>query len=498
MLNLRNSSSLLRNLRVAKAPMSTAGDSFQVAVVGSGPAGFYLAQHLLRHGPENLNVDIYEKLPVPFGLVRYGVAPDHQDVKNVDHTFSKVAQNPRLRFVGNVAVGRDVKVSELQQHYNAVVLAYGAARDRTLDVPGENLKNILSARQFVSFYNGLPGATGEKLNIRLDSHDTAVVVGVGNVALDVARMLLTPIDLLMRTDITDEALDLLKSSKITRVRVVGRRGPLQVAFTVKELREMVNLPGCIPRFHRHQFEPLRDFCSKLGRPRKRLTELMVKTALDAPSQKQLEIWGRGNQRKEWHLDLLKSPVEFLASDKDPESVGAVKLVSNEMTGDPLGAQEVVETGASETIECGLVLKSIGYKSVRVEDHVPYDEKKGVVPNQGGRVDGVPGMYCAGWLATGPRGVIVDTMTAAYGVAQNLVDDLPKYETDKRPGFRAVEKLFSERNVRPVSFQDWERIDAEEKAMGETHGKPREKFTDVEKMVSVLRLERRGGMKGTNR
>ena len=451
---------------------------FKVAVVGSGPAGFYVAQHLLKHGPDRLSVDIYERLPVPFGLVRYGVAPDHPDVKNVDTTFSKVAKHPRARFVGNVAIGQDLKVSELRNHYHIVVLAYGAAKDRQLDVPGENLGNVLSARSFVGLYNGLPEVADTKIN--LDSHDTAVIVGVGNVALDVARMLLTPIDILMKTDITEEALDLLKNSRIRRVHVVGRRGPLDVSFTIKELREMVNLQGCTPRFDRAMFEPIKDVVANLKRPRKRLTELMVKTALDHPTPKQQELWNRGD--KEWHLSLLRTPVEILSKSSDPKSVGGIKLVKN-MQEDG----QVVPTEEFETIDCGLVLKSIGYKSVRVEEGIPYDERKGIVPNDGGRVEECAGLYCAGWLATGPRGVIVDTMTEAFRVAQNILEDISSdCHSEEKSGYATVDKIFQERNIRPVSFEDWERIDAEEKALGEVSGKPREKFTDITKMVSVLK------------
>lgn len=194
----------------------------RVAVVGSGPAGFYTVQHLLRHAGRDLTVDIFERLPTPFGLVRYGVAPDHPEVKNVDNTFAKVAKDPRVRFLGNVAVGSDVKVAELREAYHAVILAYGAAKDKELGIPNEgSLKNVVSARSFVGLYNGLPECSSVADFIRLDRHDTAAVVGLGNVALDVARILLTPVDVLRKTDMTDAALDLLSRSRIRRVFVIG-------------------------------------------------------------------------------------------------------------------------------------------------------------------------------------------------------------------------------------------------------------------------------------
>ena len=215
---------------ILKRFLSTATFKKHVAVVGSGPAGFYLSQQLLKKKDLNLQIDIYEKLPVPFGLVRYGVAPDHPDVKNVESTFTKVAQDDRVRFVGNVSLGQDLKVKELKEAYDAVVLAYGAAKDRTLDIPGENAKNVISARNFVGFYNGLPECAN--LDLSLDC-EHAVIVGLGNVAIDCARVLLTPVDDLKETDITEAALEHLSKSRIKRVSLVGRRGPLQVAFTIK-------------------------------------------------------------------------------------------------------------------------------------------------------------------------------------------------------------------------------------------------------------------------
>ena len=215
---------------ILKRFLSTATFKKHVAVVGSGPAGFYLSQQLLKKKDLNLQIDIYEKLPVPFGLVRYGVAPDHPDVKNVESTFTKVAQDDRVRFVGNVSLGQDLKVKELREAYDAVVLAYGAAKDRTLNIPGENAKNVISARNFVGFYNGLPECAN--LDLSLDC-EHAVIVGLGNVAIDCARVLLTPVDELKGTDITEAALEHLSKSRIKRVSLVGRRGPLQVAFTIK-------------------------------------------------------------------------------------------------------------------------------------------------------------------------------------------------------------------------------------------------------------------------
>lgn len=462
------------------AVRSFSSSTRHVAIVGSGPAGFYAAQQVLKH--PDVQIDVYERLPAPFGLVRYGVAPDHPDVKNVEATFTKVAKNPRVRFVGNVSVGQDVKVSELRSNYHSVLLAYGAAKDRTLNVKGEGLKNVLSARNFVGFYNGLPEDTN--LDVRLDCHDTAVVVGLGNVALDVARVLLTPVDVLKNTDMTEAALEKLHKSTIKRVHVVGRRGPLQVAFTIKEFREMLHLPACQPHFNSGDFQGLKEMVPKLKRPRKRLTELLAKAALDPPTQKQLDAWGP-EMKTHWHLDLLRRPLE-IHPDSSLKNVAGITLGINKLVGQEWSeGQEIEETDKREFVECGLILRSIGYKSVRVESGIPYDDQKGIVPNVDGKVE--PGLYCAGWLATGPRGVIVDTMNEAFKVGQILVEDLLLLnDTDtEKAGYEVIEKLFQQRKVQPVDFKDWEQIDAKEKLLGEHVGKPREKITDVQAMVDVV-------------
>ncbi|KAK2193742.1 hypothetical protein NP493_7g07024 [Ridgeia piscesae] len=232
----------------------SAGSSHpHVAVVGGGPGGFYTAQHILKGHP-TATVDVFEKLPVPFGLVRFGVAPDHPEVKNVINTFTQTAMNKRCSFLGNVNVGQDISIEQLRQSYTAVVLAYGADADKRFGIPGEDLGNVLSARSFVGWYNGLPQCND--LKVDLTGTDTAVVFGQGNVALDTARILLTPIDILKKTDITEHALEELARSRVKHVYMVGRRGPLQVAFTIAELREMVKLPGIRPVFEKTDFETL--------------------------------------------------------------------------------------------------------------------------------------------------------------------------------------------------------------------------------------------------
>ncbi|PVD38445.1 hypothetical protein C0Q70_01060 [Pomacea canaliculata] len=413
-----------------------------VAIVGSGPAGFYTAQHLLK-GHSSLTVDIYEKLPVPFGLVRFGVAPDHPEVKNCINTFTQTAHNERCCFLGNVEVGKDLTVSDLTQAYTAVVLCYGASNDRQLGIPGEMLPNVLSARSFVGWYNGLP--ENKDLTVNL-SCETAVVLGHGNVALDVARILLTPIDILKKTDITEHSLEMLSKSKVKKVLLVGRRGPLQAAFTIKELREMITLPGCRTVIYPEDVQGLDVVVKDLPRPRRRLTELLYTTAVQPP-EKHRVAWA--NATREWILQFLRSPIAIKAS-TDAQCIESVHFV-----GDVQEKQIAVATDHTEDVSCGLVLRSIGYTGIPIDDFVPFDTKRGVIQNSGGRVIGCKGLYCSGWISQGPVFVILGAMNDGFATG-----------------------------VRPVSFSDWEKINQAEIQLGKKNDKPREKITSVEEMLHI--------------
>uniref|UniRef100_A0A8C9IYD7 NADPH:adrenodoxin oxidoreductase, mitochondrial n=1 Tax=Piliocolobus tephrosceles TaxID=591936 RepID=A0A8C9IYD7_9PRIM len=430
--------------------LSTQEKTLQICVVGSGPAGFYTAQHLLKQHPQ-AHVDIYEKQPVPFGLVRFGVAPDHPEVKNVINTFTQTAHSGRCAFWGNVEVGRDVTVPELREAYHAVVLSYGAEDHRALEVPGEELPGVCSARAFVGWYNGLP----ENRELEPDlSCDTAVILGQGNVALDVARILLTPPEHLERTDITKAALGVLRQSRVKTVWLVGRRGPLQVAFTIK-----------VPR------------------PRKRLTELLLRTATEKPGPE--EAARRASASRAWGLRFFRSPQQVLPS-PDGRRAAGVRLAVTRLEG--VGeATRAVPTGDMEDLPCGLVLSSVGYKSRPVDPSVPFDSKLGVIPNVEGRVMDVPGLYCSGWVKRGPTGVIATTMTDSFLTGQMLLQDLKAglLPSGPRPGYAAIQALLSSRGVRPVSFSDWEKLDAEEVARGQRTGKPREKLVDPQEMLRLL-------------
>lgn len=345
-------------------------------------------------------------------------------------------------------------------------------------MPGESLKGVIPARRFVGWYNGTP--EDRDLKPDLTRGDSAVIIGQGNVALDIARILISPHETLKETDITDHSLRMRDSfSTIKNVYIVGRRGPLQVAFTIKELREMIKLPNCvtdIDQFGTEQLKLVKDQMTVIPRPRKRLTELLIKTAEEDVAE---ESDFRAN------LLFLRSPIEITGDDDG--HVRSIKLGLNELVG-PLGEDQSAKSLSDGSVEipCGLVIKSIGYKSVQIDEGIPFDGRKGVIPNTRGRVDGVPGLYCSGWVRRGPTGVIATTMNDACETGKIVVQDLESgVVADVQKKERCILELLRERNVRTVSFADWELLDAFETAEGSKVGKPREKLTRVSEMFKVL-------------
>ncbi|OGE53765.1 hypothetical protein PENARI_c007G08685 [Penicillium arizonense] len=490
------------------------GRPVRVAIVGSGPAGFYAAYRLLGKR-EDAVVDMYEKLPVPFGLARYGVAPDHPEVKNCEDKFTEVATSSRFNFVGNIDLGNDLPLSALKPHYDAILFAYGAAKDKELGIPGEQaLKNVHSARAFVGWYNGLP--EHRDLDPDLTSGEDAVIVGQGNVALDVARILLSDVDALRKTDIADYALEKLATSRIKRVRVVGRRGPLQAAFTIKEVREMLQLPGVsfdpIPK----DVFPPDDVVSALPRAQKRLMQLLAKGSANDPQQ----------ASRSWSLDFLLAPDSLCWAPEYPYRLSHAKFSRNELDpSDPHSPSSKVfpkylSSGkrAQVNLPTSVFFRSVGYKSLPLPGlddlGIDFDIRRGIIPNDGfGRVtslsgkgapeelpDGslistLPGLYCAGWVKRGPTGVIASTMTDAFTTADTLAQDLANRvdsqsllhapEQGSGLGWDGVKAEAERRGLRPTSWQDWLRIDAAEKERGQQKGKPRSKLGRVEEMLEVL-------------
>ncbi|XP_028415890.1 NADPH:adrenodoxin oxidoreductase, mitochondrial-like [Dendronephthya gigantea] len=449
-----------------------------VCIVGSGPAGFYTSQYLLKLH-ENLSVDIYDKLPVPFGLVRFGVAPDHPETKNCINQFTTTAKNERCRFVGNVHIGKDVSLGELKAAYDVVILCYGAENDRKLQVPGEEHHGVYSARHFVEWYNGLPASSDLKPDL---SSETAVIIGQGNVALDVARILLKPVEMLEKTDICEHALDLIRKSKVKRVYVVGRRGPLQISFTIKELREMTKLPGCRSVFSPEDFQPIREMISEIPRQKKRLFELLCNTALNTsqPDDTMSET------TKEFKLLFRRSPVEIMSSDSG--RVSGIKFEINNLKEMPDGTVKANGSGKIETLNCGLIFRSIGYRSVVIDDEIPFDGGVVSCESNDGHVSGLPGVYCCGWVRTGPTGVILSTLNEGRATAKIVVSDLKQGKfpriTEKDKGFFAVNHLLESRGIKPVSFKQWERIDKHEQELGLQTGKPREKIVENRTLLNL--------------
>ncbi|PFX31886.1 NADPH:adrenodoxin oxidoreductase, mitochondrial [Stylophora pistillata] len=394
--------------------------------------------------------------------------------KNCINQFTTTAQSDRCTFIGNVNVGKDVKLTELLQAYDAVILCYGAEDDRTFGIPGEDLHGVYSARAFVEWYNGLP------VNSQLDpdlSAETAVILGQGNVALDVARILLSPLEHLEKTDICDHALELLRKSQVNTVYIMGRRGPLQVSFTIKELREMTKLPGCKAMFDPQDFREIQEKLSSIPRPRKRLIELMCKTALDGGA-------AQNSRHKNWGLKFHRTPVEFLS---ESGKVSGIRFEVNNLVEQSDGTFQARGSGVYEDLPCGLVFRSIGYKSIPVDDEVPFDMRKGVIPNINGRVIEAS-LYCSGWVRNGPVGVIATTMNDAFQTGELVVQDLKsgniKTKVDAVKGYEAIKSLLNSRGVRPVFFDQWRKIDQVEQQRGKERGKPREKIVYVHEMLNI--------------
>ena len=446
----------------------------RVAVVGAGPSGFYATESLLKQRPEAV-VDLFDRLPAPFGLVRYGVAPDHQKIKSVTKVYERILAEPRVRFRGNVEVGRDLTAADLRRHYHATVFTYGAALDRQLGVPGEDLDGSMSATDFVAWYNAHPDFAD--LNPRLDGH-TALVVGVGNVAVDVTRILAkTPAELAV-SDIADPALAALSQSGVRDVVVVGRRGPAEAKWSTKELRDLGELEDADL-----VIDPADLAISDESR---------AAIANDTVARRNLEVLEelaarplRGLNRR-IHLRFLLSPIA-IEPDASGTRVGAVVLERNRLEARPDGSLSAVGTGVTERLDAQLVFRSVGYRGQAMPD-LPFDERWAVVPNDRGRVltarDGepVPGWYVAGWIKRGPTGVIgTNKACAVETVATLLGDTLPEIApADAEPA--AVDALLAGRGVRVVDADGWRRIDAAETVAGAPAGRPRVKLVTREALL----------------
>ena len=456
--------------------IGTEENPLRVAIVGAGPSGFYAAEHILKHESIAL-VDMFDRLPTPFGLVRGGVAPDHPKIKSVIRVYEKTAARDGFRFFGNVRVGTDITIDELEERYHAIVYTVGCETDKRLGIPGEDLPGSHAATAFVGWYNAHPDYADETFDL---TGDRAVVIGNGNVAMDVARMLALTPDELRETDTADHAIEELAKSKIQEIVVLGRRGPAQAAFTnpeIKELGEMVDAdvivdPGEV------ELDPA--------------TQAFIETA-DKTSRVNVDILRDFSERapegkhKRIVLRFLASPVEIRGDGKvEKMIIGRNQLVEKD------GSLRAQDSGEREEIECGLVLRSVGYRGVPIEG-VPFDDRTGLILNEGGRVldshdaGHKTGHYAAGWIKRGPSGVIGTNKKDANETVAHLLEDLGSGALldPARPEATAVDELLEEKDIRFVSFEDWQLIDEAEQSAGEPHGRPRVKFVRIEEMLDRL-------------
>jgi ferredoxin--NADP+ reductase len=451
----------------------TVSTPLRVAVVGSGPAGFYAAGALLD-ADVPVEVDMIERLPTPWGLVRLGVAPDHPKLKTVSRAFERIAAKPGFRFLGNIEVGRDLQHDDLAQLYDAVVYAVGAQTDRKLGIPGEDLPGSWSAFEFVAWYNGHPDF--QDLSFDLDV-ERAVVIGNGNVALDVARMLALTSDELAPTDTTDQAIDAITNARITDVVTLGRRGPAQAAFTPVELAEMGELAGADVVVDPAELELDAATAAQVEADTRvrRNVDILRGFAARTPTGKPRTI----------RLRFLASPVAVLGERR----VEAVEIVHNRL--EVLDGRAVaVPTDEREILPCGLVFRSVGYHGVALSG-VPFDETRGTMSNDCGRVLGndgqpLPGVYCAGWIKRGPTGIIGTNKKDANETVELLLEDVHagRLSHAEHVTAEAVDSLLDERGVRRVVYAGWLSIDGVERSRGEPLGRPRVKLVTWDELLDA--------------
>jgi ferredoxin--NADP+ reductase len=439
----------------------------RIAIIGSGPAGFYAAEALLKRTGTPVDVDVFDRLPTPYGLVRGGVAPDHQKIKAVVRVFASTAARPTFRFLGNVQLGRDVSVDELRRHYHQIVYATGNESDRRLGVPGEGITGCTPAAVFVGWYNGHPDYRHARIDL---SVSRVAVVGNGNVAVDVARILMRSRAELEQTDIAAHALDALRNSQVREVFILGRRGPEQAAFKPAELKELGHMEGA---------DPIVDPGELAGCPD---TEGNLKILHSFASRPPRE------GAKRLHLRFLLSPTEVVADAAG--KVAGIALEKNRLEPRPDGTLAARGTGEVEVLEVGMVLPAIGFAAERIAG-VPFDEKARIIANEDGRVVDpalrtvVPDEYVVGWARSGPQGLIGEHKRASAQVVEHMIADGAGLEARVLPRRDAIDALLRERGVQLVSFDDWKRLDDVEVARGERRGAPRDKIVDVEAMLALL-------------
>jgi ferredoxin--NADP+ reductase len=455
----------------------------RVAIIGSGPSGFYAAEHLLKQTVPAFEVDMFDRLPTPFGLVRGGVAPDHPKIKTVVKAYDKTALDPRFRFFGHVEFGKDVKRDELAKMYHAILYAVGAQSDRRMNIPGEDLPGSHPATEFVAWYNAHPDYRHLTFDL---TQETAVVVGVGNVAMDVARILARSISELKDTDIADYALEALAKSKVKRIYVLGRRGPVQAAFTSPEIKEMGEM---------EEADVLIDPADLALDP---ISQALLDSGTDKEALKNMDHLrhyagiqpsGKPGKPKQILFKFLTSPVEISGNGR----VQNLKIVRNKLVEDGRGGLKAVATDQSEILNAGLIFRSVGYRGTALPG-VPFHEDWGTIPHDHGRVltaieGGQPviGNYVVGWIKRGPSGIIGTNKPDSVETVDRLIEDAQagKLLRPDTPGRESIEELLKKRKVRFVTYADWQTLDRLELERGAKADRPRLKFSSVEEMLAAL-------------
>jgi len=438
----------------------------KVAIVGSGPSGFYAAEELLNN---DIQVDMFEKLSAPFGLVRYGVAPDHQKLKLSARMFEKTAQKTGFHFYGNVEVGKDITIADLQENYHAVILCHGASLGRKPGIPGENLKGCYTATEFVGWYNGHP----DFQNLAVDLSCKAVaIIGHGNVSIDVARILAKPVPELAASDITSQAIKILSASHIEEIHVIGRRGPAQAKFTNQELRELGEIDGVDVIVNQEDMElnpaSAEEIADKKNFIAAKNIELLCGYADKKPKDAQ----------KKLIFHFLKNPLEVIGDDH----VLAIRLAKNALSGAAY-QQQATQSDDSEILPCGAVFFSIGYRGHSIPG-INFDQRKSTYPNTFGKVAGERNLYTAGWIKRGPTGIIGTNKPCAQETVATLMADLANQDLDEKLGFSGIKNLLKNS---PISFQQWQQLDTMEQERGKEKSKVREKFITAIECLEALQL-----------
>lgn len=461
--------------------IGTAAQPLRVAIIGAGPAGFYAAERLFKETELVIEVDMFDRLPTPFGLVRNGVAPDHQKIKSVTAAFDRIANNPRFRFFGNVELGRDLSLDDFKANYHQILFSTGAQTDRPLGIPGDELIGSHPATEFVAWYNGHPDFRDCQFDL---TQERVAVIGVGNVAIDVARILCRTHEELMKTDIADYALEALSKSQVKEVYILGRRGPAQAAFTAPEAKELGEMADCdtlVPPAEA-ELDPLSlASMASADRADVRKVEIIQELSHRQPTGK----------AKRLTLRFLVSPTELIGDEAG--HVKQMKLVHNELYATDAGSLRSRSTDRTETLDVGLVFRSIGYRGVPLPG-VPFNDSWGVIPNDAGRVidmqtkEPVCGLYTAGWIKRGPTGVIGTNKPDAAETVESMLEDArngdllaPAHATSE-----SAAAFVLERQPELVTYADWKQLDAMELNKGKEQGRPRVKFTRIEDMLAALR------------